>query len=71
MQDTAGEVGMNSYCCGPLHMDGQKQDNQLDPTYNIFVLIHDVALNGGRRGSGRSVLVARHEDDDLNSNLYL
>ena len=31
MQDT-GEVGM--YSCGPLHMDKQKQDDQLEPTYN-------------------------------------
>ena len=36
MQDTAGEVEMNSYVtysCGPLHMDEQRQDVQLGPTY--------------------------------------
>ena len=35
MQDTAGEVGMSSkgmYSCGPLHMDMERQDNQLTPT---------------------------------------
>ena len=37
MQDTAGEVRMNSlvmYFCGPLHMDKQRQDDQLEPTYS-------------------------------------
>ena len=47
MWDNAGEVGMNSlvtYSCGPLHMDKQRQDNQLEPTYNSSVPIQDVAL---------------------------
>ena len=47
MRDTAGEVGTNSwvtYICGPLHMDEQRQDDQLEPTYNSSVLIQDVAL---------------------------
>ena len=42
MQDTAGAVGTNSlvmYPCGPLHMDKQKQDVQLEPTYNSSVPI--------------------------------
>ena len=64
MRDTAGEVGMNSltYSCGPLHMDEQRQDDQLEPTYNSSVLIQDVTFRtcwkwwtiekGGRRGSG-------------------
>ena len=30
--------------CGPLHMDEQRQDVQLEPTYSSFVLIRDVAL---------------------------
>ena len=37
MQDTAGEVGTNSfvtYSSGPLHMAEQRQDDQLEPTYN-------------------------------------
>ena len=77
MQNTTGEVGTNSlatYSSGPLHMDEQMQDDQLESTYNSFVPIQDVALKtyrerwtiekGGGRGSGRSALVARHDDDD-------
>ena len=30
--DTAGEVG--TYFCGPLHMDEQRQDELLEPTYS-------------------------------------
>ena len=71
-------------------MDEQRQDDQLEPIYYSSVPIQDVALKtyrerwmiemGGRRGSGRSMLVARHVDDDelfankgfsLNINLYL
>ena len=71
MRDTAGEVGANSqviYSCGPLHMDEQKQDDQLEPTFNSSVPTRDLALKiyrerwtieeGGGRGSGRSALVA-------------
>ena len=63
-----------TYSCGPLHIDVQKQDNQLEPIYNSPVPIQDVDLNtfrerwtlekGGGRGSGRFVLVARDDDDD-------
>ena len=52
-------------------MDEQRQDDQLEPVYNISVPIQDVALKtsrerqtGGERGSGRSVLAVRHDDDD-------
>ena len=51
-------------------MDEQRQDDQLEPTYNSSVLIQDVALKrwtikkDGGRGSGRSVLMARNDDDD-------
>ena len=55
-------------------MDRQRQDDQLEGTYNNSVLIQDVALEtdwtrwtierGGGRGSGRSVLIVRHDDDD-------
>ena len=72
MWDTAGEVGI--YSCGHLHMDEQRHDNQLELTYNSSVPIQDVALRtcqeqwviekGGRRGSGRSMLVVQHDDDD-------
>ena len=36
MWDTAGEVGTSSYVmssCGTLHMDEQRQGDQLEPTY--------------------------------------
>ena len=42
MWDTVGEVETNS--CGPLHMDEQRQVDQLEPTYNSSALIEDVAL---------------------------
>ena len=55
-------------------MDEQRQDDQLEPTYNSSVLIQDVALKtyqkrwtiekGGGRESGWSVLMAWHEDAD-------
>ena len=63
------------HCCGPLHMDEQRQDNQLEPIYYSSVPIQDIALKtsrerwtietGGERWSGRSVLTARHDDDDI------
>ena len=56
-------------------MDEQRQEDQLEPTYNSSVPIQDVALKtykkqwtiekGGDRGSGRSVRMARHDDDDI------
>ena len=62
------------YSCGPLHMDEQRQDNQLEPTYSSSVLIQDVALKtcwkqwtiekGGEKGSGISMLMVWHDDDD-------
>ena len=79
MRDTAGEVATNSlvtYYCGPVNKDEQRQDDQLEPIYNSSVPIQDVALKiywerwtiekGGERGSERSVLVALHNDDDIN-----
>ena len=77
MRDTAGEVGTNSsvaYSSGTLHMEEQKQDDQLEPIYNSSVPIKDVALEtyrrqwiieeGGEKGSGISVLIAPHDDED-------
>ena len=74
MRDTAGTNSQMTYSCGPLHMDVQRQYDQLEPTYNNCVLIQDVALKtyrkrwtiekGGARGSGKSALVARDDDDD-------
>ena len=62
------------YSCGPLHMDEQRQDDQLEPSYSSSVPIRDVALRtyrkqcvigrGGERGSPISVLIARHDDDN-------
>ena len=73
----AGEVRTNSwvmYSCGPLHMDEQRQDDQLEPTYSSSVPIWDVVLKtcrkqwttekGGEIGSRISVLIARRDDDD-------
>ena len=75
MWDTDGEVGTNSqtiYSCGLLHMDEQRQDDQLESIYNSSVPIQNIALKtdrerwtietGGERGSGRSVLVVRHDE---------
>ena len=52
----------------------QKQDDQLEHTCRSYVRIRDVALKtcqkrwmigrSGERGSGISVLAARHDDDD-------
>ena len=76
MRETAGEVRTNSwvmYSCGPLHMDEQRQDDQLETTYNSSVPVQDVSLKtcwkqwtikkGVGRRSGRSAMAARHDDD--------
>ena len=62
------------YSCGPLHMDKQRWDDQLEHTYSSSVPIRDVALKtcwkqwtiekGGKKGSEISVLKAQHDDDD-------
>ena len=62
------------YSYGPPHMAEQKQDDQLEHIYSSYVRIRDVALKtcqrrwtirrNGERGSGISVLAARHDDDD-------
>ena len=56
------------------NMAEQKQDDQLEHTYSSYVRIRDVALKtclrrwtigrSSERGSGISVLAARHDDDD-------
>ena len=61
------------YSYRPAHMDEQKQDDQLEHTYSSYVRIRDVALTtcqrrwtigrSGKRGSGISVMAARHDDD--------
>ena len=62
------------YSCRPPHMDEQMLDDQQEPIYHSSVPIQDVAWKtyrerqmietGGKRGSGKSVLVARHDDDE-------
>ena len=62
------------YSYGPPPMAGQKQDNQHKHTFSSYVRIWNMALKtcqrrwtigkSGERGSGISVLVARHDDDD-------
>ena len=62
------------YSYGPPHMAKQKQDDQLELTYSSYVRTQDVTLKtcqrrwmigrSGKRGSGISVLAARHDDDD-------
>ena len=70
------------HSCSPLHMDEQRQDDQLEPIYNNSVPIHYVALKtcrkrwtiktGGERGSGRSVLAALYDDaDDIYIYIYI
>ena len=77
MQDTAGEAETSSqvmYSYGPPHKAEKKQDEQLEHTYSSYVRIRGVALKtcqrqwtigrSGKRGSGISMLAARHDDDD-------
>ena len=63
------------YSYGPPHMAGQKQDNQHEHTFSSYVRIQDVAMKtcqrrwmigkSRERGSWISVLVARHDNDDI------
>ena len=56
-------------------MANQKQDDQLEHSYSSYMIIRDVSLKTcrrrwmigrrGERGSGISMLAARHDDDDL------
>ena len=51
MQDPAGEVGTSSYVMyssGPLDMDEQRPEGQLEPTYSSSLPIQDVALKTSR-----------------------
>ena len=62
------------YSYGPQHMAVQKQDDQHEHTFSNYVRIQDVVQKtclrrwmigkSGERGSGISVLPARHDDDD-------
>ena len=63
-----------TYSCASLHTDKQRQYDQLEPTYNSSVTIQDVDLkvywerwtieSGSGIGSGGSMLMAWHDDDD-------
>ena len=56
-------------------MNEERQDDQLEHLYNSSVLIQDVTLKtfrerwtietSGERGSGRSILAAQHDDEDI------
>ena len=83
MRHTVGEVGTNSfvtYSCGPLHMNEQRQNDQLEATHNSSVPIHGVTLKtylkrrmiekGDVRGLGIYVLEAWHDDADDDDILY-
>ena len=62
------------YSYGASHITKQKQDDPLEYTYSSYVRIRDVALKtcqkqwmigrSGEKGSGISVLAARHDDDE-------
>ena len=68
---TSSQV-MNSN--GPRHMAELKQDDQQENLYSSYVRIQDVTQKtcqsrwkigrNGERGSGKSVLAARHDDND-------
>ena len=59
------------YSYGPLHMAEQKQGDQLESTYSSSMRMRRIAQGtdrmrrtigrGGERGSGISVLMARHQ----------
>ena len=52
--------------CGPLHMVKQRQDDQLEPTYNSSWRPAEIDVRWRRSGrrSGRSVVVAWHNYND-------
>ena len=62
------------YSCGPLHTKEQRLDNQEEPIYSSSVPLQDVARKtsweqwtiemGGEKGSGKSMLAMRCDDDD-------
>ena len=78
MLKTAGEVRTNSkalYSSGPLHMDEQRLEDQLEPIHISSMPIQDVAWKtsqerwtietGGERVLRRSLLPTRHDDANL------
>ena len=69
------------YSCGPPHMAVQKQDDQHERRFSNYVRIRDVVQKTcqrrwtigkcGERGSGISMLPARHDDDDIYIYIYI
>ena len=65
---------VDKFTYGPPHMAVQKQDDQHEHTFSNYVRMQDVVQKtclrrwttgkSGERGSGISVLPARHNDDD-------
>ena len=63
------------YSGGPLHADEQELGDQQEPIHNSSLLMYDVSWKtcrerwtietNGERGSGKSVLAARHNDDNI------
>ena len=61
------------YSCGAFHMDQRRFDDQVESIYNSSVPIQVVAWKtcrwtiemDGKRGLGKSVLVARDDDDKI------
>ena len=61
-------------------MAEQKQDDQHEHTFSNYVRIRDVVQKtcqrrwtigkSGERGSGMSVLPARHDDDEISKQFY-
>ena len=68
------------YSCEPPQMDEHWQDDRLERTCSSSVPIREVSLKtcrkqwtigrGGERGSGISVLIARHGDDNDDNDDY-
>ena len=68
------------YSYGPPHMAKEKQDDQHEHTLSNYVIIRDIVQKtcqrrwtigkSGERGSGISVLPARHDDDDDDTTMY-
>ena len=64
------------YFCEPLHTDELVLDDQLEHIYSSSVPIQNVVYKigwkrwtietGGENGSGKSVLVPEHDNDDKN-----
>ena len=77
MRDTAGDVRTNTYVAfsyEPLHTDLKVLDDQLELIYKSSVQTQDVVYKtnrkrwtietNGEKESGKSMLTARHDDDD-------